>query len=60
MPTVLEIDGYKFYFYSKEGNEPPHIHVRKSGNEAKFWLTPKVRLHEYYGFKVQELKKHGI
>lgn len=57
MPKVLEIEGYQFYFYSYEGNEPPHVHVRKAGNEAKFWLEPHVRLHENYGYKVQGLRK---
>jgi len=57
MPTVLEIEGYKFYFYSKEGNEPPHVHVKKGGGEAKFWLEPQFKLDHYFGFKEQELKK---
>lgn len=26
MPTVLRVAGYRFFF-SNEGNEPPHIHV---------------------------------
>ena len=28
MPTVLRIDGFRFFFYSLENNEPPHIHMR--------------------------------
>ncbi|MCL1465222.1 DUF4160 domain-containing protein [Argonema galeatum] len=27
MPTVLRISAYRFYFYSHEPNEPPHIHI---------------------------------
>jgi len=57
MPTVLEIDGFKFYFYSKEGNEPPHIHVRKGGGVAKIWLQPKFVIDYHFNFKEQELKK---
>ena len=58
MPKAIDdIDGYKFYFYSKEGNEPPHIHVKKAGGEAKFWLTPDVILEYHFNFIVQELKK---
>jgi hypothetical protein len=26
------------YFYSNEGNEPAHIHVRAGDKEAKLWL----------------------
>jgi hypothetical protein len=40
MPTVLRIGPYRFHFYSDEGNEPPHIHVRSSEGECKFWLDP--------------------
>lgn len=45
MPVVLRYQGFRFFFYSYEGEprEPPHIHVRKDGSEAKFWLTPVVR-----------------
>lgn len=38
MPTVLRRDGFRFYFYSHEPNEPPHIHVDKGGASAKVWL----------------------
>ncbi len=40
MPTVLRWRGYRFFFYSNEGSEPPHIHIEKDGAEAKFWLEP--------------------
>lgn len=40
MPTVLRIGRYRFHFYSDEGHEPPHIHVRCSNGECKFWLEP--------------------
>jgi hypothetical protein len=40
MPVILRIRGYKFWFYEADLGEPPHIHVGKDGNEAKFWLNP--------------------
>jgi len=40
MPSVLVKDGYRFFFWSNENDEPAHIHVTKGGNEAKFWLSP--------------------
>ena len=41
MPVVLRVAGYKFFFYQADvANEPPHVHVTKEGNEAKFWLDP--------------------
>ena len=56
MPTVLKIGGYRFFFYSLEGNEPPHIHVEHGDNVAKFWLEP-VELANSHGFRAQELNR---
>ena len=38
MPTILMILGWRFFFYSNEGNEPIHIHAQKAEMECKFWL----------------------
>lgn len=40
MPTVLRIGAARFFFFSNEGREPPHIHVEQAGAMAKFWLDP--------------------
>jgi hypothetical protein len=46
MPKLLEHNGWRFYFYSREGMplEPAHVHVRKDRSEAKIWLAPIVRV----------------
>lgn len=49
MPTVLRIEGFRFFFFSNEGQEPSHIHVERDGNLAKFWLHP-VELAYNYGY----------
>ena len=36
MPTVLVVDGHRFFFYSNEGTEPPHIHVETGEHTASF------------------------
>ena len=54
MPTVMRIGPYRFHFYSREGNEPPHIHVTREELEAKFWLRP-VSLAANHGFATAEL-----
>lgn len=56
MPTVMRIGPYRFHFYSREGNEPPHIHVARENMEAKFWLRP-VSLAANYGFATAELSR---
>ncbi|MCI5065024.1 DUF4160 domain-containing protein [bacterium] len=56
MPTILRKGPYRFYFYSHEPNEPPHIHVDRENFSAKFWLDP-VQLSKNIGFARQELRK---
>jgi Domain of unknown function (DUF4160) len=44
------------YFYSHEPNEPPHIHVDRDDQSAKFWLSP-VALAFNLGFNPAELRR---
>ncbi|MEO5324957.1 DUF4160 domain-containing protein [Mesorhizobium sp. CC13] len=39
MPVVFRHKGFRFYFFSNEGDprEPMHVHVGKDGVDAKFW-----------------------
>ncbi len=56
MPTVLRLGPYRFYFYSHEPNEPPHIHVDRDNLSAKFWLKP-IQLARNIGFSARDLRK---
>src|ERR1051326_1832067 len=56
MPAILRIGPYRFYFYSHETNEPPHVHVDRDDQSAKFWLQP-VDLARNYGFTPNELRR---
>jgi hypothetical protein len=56
VPTLLIVDGFRFHFFSREGGEPPHVHVRKGDAVAKFWLQP-VRLDFSEGFNPSELRR---
>jgi len=55
MPTLLLIEGFRFYFFSDERQEPPHVHVRKGDSVAKLWLRP-VDLAFARGFNRTELR----
>lgn len=57
MPVIFRFKGYRFLFFSNEGDplEPLHIHVQKGESIAKFWITPNVHLAESYGFLSSEL-----
>ena len=56
MPTALREGPYRVHFYAADRlQEPPHMHVRRDRNEAKFWLDP-VRLERGGGFPRHELR----
>lgn len=59
MPVILRLNGYRFFFYSNEGDplEPAHIHVSKSGDEAKIWLEPIAALARNDGFNARDLRE---
>ncbi|MFH1146284.1 MAG: DUF4160 domain-containing protein [Pseudomonadota bacterium] len=59
MPVVFRYRGYRYFFFSNEGNplEPLQIHVRRGEAVAKFWLLPAVSLAESYGMNSAELRE---
>jgi hypothetical protein len=60
MPVVFRLDGFKFFFYSNEGDprEPPHVHITKGGAKAKFWLRP-VALASNFAFDARTVARIG-
>jgi hypothetical protein len=56
VPTVLRSGPYRVYFYSHEPNEPPHVHVDRDDQSAKFWLRP-IALALNLGFSPVELRR---
>ncbi len=56
VPRVAQIGPYRFFFYSNEENEPPHIHVKNERRLAKFWLEP-VELASSKRFAAHELRE---
>jgi hypothetical protein len=62
LPVIVRHKGYRFFFFSNEGDppEPPHIHVRRGEAVAKFWLFPQVALEESYGLSPAELRELAV
>lgn len=56
MPTILRIGPYRFFFYSNETGEVPHIHIAHDSRLAKFWLEP-IELARSKGFAPHELTR---
>ena len=59
MPTIFRHDGFRFFFYSNEGDprEPIHIHVMCANGEAKFWIASDVILAESAGLDARTLRR---
>lgn len=55
MPTVHRQDGFRFYFFSHEPNEPPHIHIDKGEATIKIWLD-SLEVSKSRGFRAYEIR----
>ncbi len=55
MPTVLRIEGFRFFFFSDE-HSPSHIHIEKSDGYARIELDT-VKITDSYNLNSKELKK---
>jgi len=57
MPVVFRERGLRYFFFSNEGSprEPPHVHVKGGGRDAKIWLEPDISVADSYGFNSREL-----
>lgn len=57
MPVAFRQSGYRFHFFSNEGDprEPVHVHVTKDGKDAKFRLQPTITLAYSHGFTAHAL-----
>ena len=53
MPTLLNKNGFKFFFYANE-HEPKHIHIRNSSGFAKIELDTLKVVQDY--LKPKDLK----
>ncbi len=56
MPTLLTINGIRFFFYSNENKEPIHVHVTKGDASGKVWLEPEIEVVYLNGFTNAEEK----
>ena len=57
MPTILIVDGFRFFFYASDQNEPCHIHVNKGDGIGKIWLSPQISIQYLNYFTKTEERK---
>ena len=55
MPTIIYIDGFRFFFYSNE-HLPKHVHIEEGEKTAKFNIE-FVELVKSYRLNASELKQ---
>ncbi len=52
MPTILQIMGWRLFFYANEGNEPIHVHGKSGDKACKYWIDEEnfeiEEAHSYY------------
>lgn len=58
MPTILRLNGYRFFFYSND-HLPVHIHIEKGDATAKYELMPVmlVRSKKFTAGELSEIRK---
>lgn len=56
MPTVLYDGPYVLVFFSSDGGEPLHIHVKRDRMIIKVWLDP-LRVASSRGFSQHEVNE---
>ena len=54
-PTILREGQFRLFFFSRE-EVRIHVHVAHPDGEAKFWLTPSVRLVTSVGLSERQLR----
>lgn len=59
MPAIFSERGFRFHFYSREGEprEPVHVHVARADGDAKLWLYPEVRVAYNRRLNPRELRE---
>jgi len=65
MPTILRNGAYRFFFYTNEPDEPPHIHIQHTNKLAKFWLHPvslasSIRFRPHEIRELERIIKHNV
>lgn len=55
--AIQDIEGFRFFFFSNENDEAPHIHVEKGDGSGKWWLSPSPACVYSAGFTPREQRR---
>lgn len=56
MPTLFELLGIRFYFYSDE-HLPIHVHIQNGDGRAKVNVYPTIEVVSNNGIRPKDIKK---
>lgn len=56
MPTVLRVEGFRFFFYAVDCPEPIHVHVTRGEGLAKVWVET-LSVAKSVGFRTREERR---
>jgi hypothetical protein len=60
VPTVLVKNGWRFFFFSNETNEPMHIHVIKAEKYCKYFIDEEnveIRIAHFRKMNNKDMKE---
>lgn len=57
MPTIFIVNGFRYFFYSSENDEPIHVHITKGDSNCKVWLEPEISIAYMHGFNSREIRQ---
>lgn len=58
---MLYVNGWRFFFYANEGNEPVHIHAQNAEKECKYWLVEEAfDIVEAFSYRMNNSDKKEV
>lgn len=56
MPTILRVEGFRFFFHAADCREPAHVHVTRGNGLIKVWVETLV-IAQSVGFRGHEERR---
>ncbi|WKZ15419.1 MAG: DUF4160 domain-containing protein [Candidatus Jettenia caeni] len=61
MPTILQIMGWRVFFYANENKEPIHVHCENGDKACKYWIIEEdFEVEEAWSYNMNNKDKRTI
>ncbi|UJS17085.1 MAG: DUF4160 domain-containing protein [Candidatus Jettenia sp.] len=55
MPTIIQIHGWRVFFYANENKEPIHVHCENGDKACKYWIEEEnFEIEEAWNYKYEQ------